>query len=97
VTASGELEVCAETRAQLVRRLGSLRRGHAVQRVLSEAGTARPVELDGDGKRQLLAELSFWLDNPGPGGFPDDARALYRALAGELEPVADGDVPVLGS
>ena len=92
-TASGPLEIGAETLKQLVRRLGGLSRGKPVLLAFEQAGESRSVERDLEGKRQLLAELSFWLDHPGPERFPDDARALYRALAGELEPVADRSSP----
>ncbi len=88
VTASGGIEISRATKEQLVKRLGGLSRGHAARKVLTEADASRPVKLDDDGMRQVFAELSYWLDHPGPDGFPDDARALYRALAGELEPAA---------
>jgi len=49
-------------------------------------GARRPVDLDDDGKQHLFRALTYWQDQPSFGKpFPDDAQALWTALADELE------------
>ena len=60
-------------------------------------GARRPVDLDHDGRQHLLWALRHWHDRPAIGKpFPDDAMALYEALADDLEasapePAREGD------
>jgi hypothetical protein len=50
-------------------------------------GATRPVDLDRDGKAHLFCALTHWQDHLAIGKpFPDDAQALWTALADELEP-----------
>jgi hypothetical protein len=52
-------------------------------------GSRRPIDLDDDGKQRLLQALTQWHDHPAIGKpFPDDAQALFTALAGELEAIS---------
>jgi len=52
-------------------------------------GARRPVDLDDDGKQHLFRALTYWQDHPSFGKpFPDDAQALWTALADELETIA---------
>ena len=81
VTASGEVELSRATYAELAKRV---ERGPA--RLAASLQPGASSELDEQSKRCILDELTFWLDNPSPDGFPDDARALFRALAEELTP-----------
>jgi hypothetical protein len=49
-------------------------------------GARRPVDLDRDGKQYLFRALTYWQDHPAIGKpFPEDAKALWTALADELE------------
>jgi hypothetical protein len=48
-------------------------------------GALRPVDLDRAGKEHLFRALTYWQDHPSTGKpFPDDAQALWTALADEL-------------
>jgi hypothetical protein len=50
-------------------------------------GASRPVELDRDGNERVYRALTYWLEHPALGQpFPDDARALWAALANALKP-----------
>jgi hypothetical protein len=72
------------TRSQ--REPGSLR----VVLYFENVGSRRPIDLDHDGKQHLLQALTQWHDHPAIGKpFPDDARALFTALADELEAIAN--------
>ena len=82
-TGSGDVEISSETRDQLVKRLARSSRGQPVADELSSVSPSAAVELDEEGKSRLLAELTYWLDNPGAAPLPKDARALFRALEGE--------------
>jgi hypothetical protein len=83
-TASGAVELSATTAEELAKRLQLLvaTRPAASAFETAENGT---VELDADGRRSVLDALTYWLDSAGR-AFPDDARSLFRALAGELLP-----------
>jgi hypothetical protein len=53
-------------------------------------GSRRPVDLDYEGKQHLFQALTYWHDHPAIGKpFPDDAEALFTALADELEGLAN--------
>jgi hypothetical protein len=82
-TSAADVEISWATREELVKRLRRASGGQPVAQAFETAGTSHPVELDEDGKRRLLAELTFWLDNPGSAPLPSDARALFRALESE--------------
>ena len=70
----------------LQREPGSLR----VVLYFENVGSRRPIDLDHDGKQHLLQALTQWHDHPAIGKpFPDDARALFTALADELEAIAN--------
>ena len=52
-------------------------------------GAIRPVDLDRDGKERVFRALTYWHDHPAIGKpFPEDAQALWTALATELESAA---------
>jgi hypothetical protein len=86
-TASGSVELSEGTAAELGKRLGLLEATRPAAAALGDGGPA-PVELDDAARRSVFAELTYWLDSVGPGRFPDDARRLFRALAGELVPTS---------
>lgn len=69
---------------ELTKRLGRMPAAGSVAATFAAASASDTVRLDEQGKRRVFDELTFWLDNPGDLGFPDDARALFRALAEEL-------------
>jgi hypothetical protein len=83
-TTSGEIELSSGTGAELTRRLRRSTASQPAAAALETNGTAGPVKLDEESRRRIFDELTFWLDHAGASGFPDDARALFRALAGEL-------------
>ena len=69
-----------------------LQRGSGSLRVVlyfENVGSRRPIDLDHDGKQHLLQALTDWHDHPAIGKpFPDDAQALFTALAGEPETIS---------
>jgi hypothetical protein len=83
-TASGDVELSAGTAEELAKRLQLL---IATRPAAAAFGTVQngPIELDVVARRCVLDELTYWLDSAGS-AFPDDARRLFRALAGELAP-----------
>lgn len=83
-TAPGDVELSPGTREELTKRLRRMTAAGSVVDAFAAAERSDTVRLDEQGKRRVLDELTFWLDNPGENGFPDDARALFRALAEEL-------------
>jgi hypothetical protein len=85
-----DLAITWATRNEIVKFLqrapGSLR----VVLYFENVGSRRPIDLDHDGKQHLLQALTQWHDHPAIGKpFPDDARALFTALADELEAIAN--------
>lgn len=82
-TASGAVELSESSSAELVKRLGALDTTRSTAEAF-EGAAAEAVELDDAGKRCVLDVLTYWLDSAGPKAFPDDARQLFRALAGEV-------------
>jgi hypothetical protein len=83
-TAPGAIELSSQTLKELTKRLGRMTGSGSVAATFEAAGPSDTVALNEQDKRRVFDELTFWLDNPGPSGFPDDARALFRALAKEL-------------
>jgi hypothetical protein len=83
----GDVEITWATRNELVKLLQ--RAAGALQVVLyfENVGALRRVDLDRDGKEHLFRALTHWQDRPAIGKpFPEDAQALWTALADELAP-----------
>jgi hypothetical protein len=54
-------------------------------------GARWPVDLDHEGKQHLFRALTYWHDHAAIGKpFPDDALALFTALADDLEAITPG-------
>ncbi len=86
VRAGGEdIEITWATRNELLKLLQ--RAAGTLQVVLSfeNVGASQPVDLDRDGKEHLFRALTYWQAHPDTGKpFPEDAQALWTALADEL-------------
>ena len=80
-----DVEITWATRNELLKLLQRAAGTLQVVLYLENVGTLRPVDLDRDGKEHLFRALTYWQDHPAPGkSFPDDAQALWTALADEL-------------
>jgi hypothetical protein len=88
VRAGGEdIEITWATRNELVKLLQRARGALQVVLYFENVAGLRPVDLDRAGKEHLFRALTYWQDHPGLGkAFPEDAQALWTALADELEP-----------
>ncbi len=88
VRADGEdIEITWTTRNELLKLLQRAAGTLQVVLYFENVGATRPIDLDRDGKTHLFQALTYWQDHPAIGKpFPDDARALWTALADELEP-----------
>ena len=80
-----DVEITWATRNELLK---LLQRGAGTLQVVlyfENVGDLRPIDLDRDGKEHLFRALTHWQDHPALGKpFPDDAQALWTALADEL-------------
>jgi hypothetical protein len=87
VRANGEdVEITWATRNELLRLLQRAAGTLQVVLYFENVGATRPIDLDQDGKSHLFRALTYWQDHPAIGKpFPDDAQALWTALADELE------------
>ena len=80
-----DVEITWATRNELLRLLQRAAGTLQVVLYLENVGTLRPVDLGGHGKEHLFRALTYWQDHPATGKpFPDDAQALWTALADEL-------------
>jgi hypothetical protein len=74
------------TRNEIVKLLQRAPGSLPVVLYFENVGSRRPIDLDREGKQHLFQALAHWHDHPAIGKpFPDDARTLFTALAGELE------------
>ena len=87
VLAGGEyVDITWATRSELLRLLQRAPGTLQVVLYFENVGAIRPIDLDRDGKSHLFRALTRWKDHPAIGKpFPDDAHALWTALAGELQ------------
>lgn len=82
-----DVEITWATRNELLKLLQRAPGTLQVVLYFENVGGTRTVDLDRDGKTHLFRALSQWQDHPAIGKpFPDDAQALWTALADELEP-----------
>ena len=80
------VEITWATRSELLRLLQRAPGTLQVVLYLENVGAIRAVDLDRDGEHHLFRALTQWKDHPAIGKpFPDDAQALWTALARELE------------
>ncbi len=80
-----DVEITWATRSELLKLLQRAAGTLQVVLYFENVGANRPVDLDRDGKEHLFRALTYWQDNPPIGKpFPDDAQALWTALADEL-------------
>ena len=80
-----EVEITWATRNELLKLLQRAAGTLQVVLYFENVGALRPVDLDREGKEHLFRALTYWQDHPAPGKpFPDDAQALWTALADEL-------------
>jgi hypothetical protein len=88
VRAGGEdVEITWTTRNELLKLLQRAAGTLQVVLYFENVGATRSIDLDDDGKAHLFRALTYWHDHPAIGKpFPDDAQALWTALADELEP-----------
>jgi hypothetical protein len=88
VRAGGEdVEITWTTRNELLKLLQRAAGTLQVVLYFENVGATRSIDLDDDGKTHLFRALTYWHDHPAIGKpFPDDAQALWTALADELEP-----------
>ena len=89
VLAGGEyVEITWATRSELLRLLQRAAGTLQVVLYFENVGAIRSIDLDRDGKNHLFRALTYWKDHPAIGKpFPDDAEALWKALANELTSV----------
>jgi hypothetical protein len=81
-----EVPITWATRNELLRLLQRADGTLQVVLYFENVGATRPVDLDREGKTHLFRALTSWQDNPAFGKpFPDDAQALWTALADELD------------
>jgi hypothetical protein len=82
-----DVEIRWATRNELLKLLQRAPGTLQVVLYFENVGGIRTVDLDRDGKTHVFNALTYWQDHPAIGKpFPDDAQALWAALADELEP-----------
>jgi hypothetical protein len=82
-----DVEITWTTRNELLKLLQRAAGTLQVVLYFENVGATRSIDLDHDGKSHVFRALTYWHDNPAIGKpFPDDAQALWTALADELEP-----------
>lgn len=82
-----DVDITWTTRNELLKRLQRAPGTLQVVLYFENVGATRSIDLDLDGKTHLFRALTHWHDHPDIGKpFPDDAQALWTALADELEP-----------
>jgi hypothetical protein len=80
-----DVEITWATRNELLKLLHRAAGTLQVVLYFENVGANRPVDLDRDGKEHLFRALTYWQDHPDIGRpFPEDALALWTALADEL-------------
>ena len=79
-----DVEITWATRNELLKLLQRAAGTLQVVLYLENVGALRPVDLDRAGKEHLFRALTSWQDHPAIGKFPEDAQALWTALADEL-------------